>query len=83
MFLGSFFCSFNQMWLLLMSKEWRNAVSQVIEKLEREGWCEVTYSPTMPTSAKVVVALEAAKRVSFTRKIRVTCMADEVQICLQ
>lgn len=76
-------CSTNQMWLLLMGKEWRSAVSQLIELLDREGRYKLTYSPAASPSAKVVVALEAAKRISFAVTVRATCMAEKVQKCLQ
>ena len=71
------------MWLLLMGKEWRSAVSQLIELLDREGQYKLTYSPATSPSAKVVVALEAAKRMSFTRNVEATCTTEEVQSCLR
>ena len=76
-------CSTNQMWLLLMGKEWRSAVSRIIERLGREGQYKLTYSPATSLSVEVVVALEAAKRISFTRKVKATCTAKKVQSCLQ
>ena len=77
------FCSTNQMWLLLMGKECRSAMSQLIELLDREGQYKLTYSPAASPSAKVVVPLEAAKRISFAVTVRATCMAEKVQKCLQ
>jgi len=78
------FCSTNQMWLLLMGKECRSAMSQLIELLDREGQYKIlTYSPAASPSAKVVVPLEAAKRISFAVTVRATCMAEKVQKCLQ
>ena len=76
-------CSTNQMWLLLMGKEWRSAVSQLIELLDREGQYNLTYSPAASPSAKIVFFLEAAKRGSFAVTVRATCMAEKVQKCLQ
>ena len=58
-------------------------MSQLIELLDRKGQYKLTYSPATSLSVEVVVALEAAKRISFTRKVKATCTTEEVQSCLQ
>ena len=84
-------CSTKQMCLFLFSvppircvwKEWRSAVSQLIELLDREGQYNLTYSPAASPSAKIVVLLEAAKRISFAVTVRATSLAEKVQKCLE
>ena len=58
-------------------------MSQLIELLGREKQYKLTYSPATSLSVEVVIALEAAKRISFTRKVKATCTAKKVQSCLQ
>ncbi|XP_070184672.1 uncharacterized protein [Littorina saxatilis] len=69
--------------VFLMGKKQRDAVSLAIEEFHETGQYQATYPSDKAVSDEAIVALEVAKRISFTERVHVACPTEQVNSCLQ
>ncbi|XP_070175862.1 ankyrin-3-like [Littorina saxatilis] len=69
-----------KMWMLLMDKDWTDRVSRLIESLHKGDGSPQTVSLRKDN---LIIALEAAKRISFSGEVKVEYTSDSVRDCLQ